>query len=84
MKKGQKIALDFMLSAYPTDESYENILDAVRNEENCILVWTHFENCSGDIVADYIEELAENILEAYNERDQQDVAEDFSPKTGKY
>lgn len=65
MTRVQKVALDHCLSGYPSDRSYETILDLIAENSDDVLVWYPFERVTGEALVEIIESLVDSIEEAF-------------------
>ena len=43
MKVSERFALNEWLTEYPQDKSYEEIIDLLRDEDECVTIWRWFE-----------------------------------------
>lgn len=72
MKKSERCSLSCFLSDYPSDMSYEDILDLLSKGEtedengNEINIWEPFENMDPSYVAEQIDNHKEAIEAEYN------------------
>jgi hypothetical protein len=64
-EKAQLYSLEWHLSDWDEDLTYESILDTLRSDDpQGVIVWQPLENLGGEYVADSIERLNEQFLDA--------------------
>jgi hypothetical protein len=61
LTKGQYIALQHTLTEFPENKSFDEILLAIFEESEEILIWEPFENFDKDRIVNHIVNLSEDI-----------------------
>ncbi len=58
---GQKIVLNAVMSEYPDNYNFEDILELIKSNSQLITIWKPFESFNIQTFCDFIEELAIDI-----------------------
>ncbi len=62
----QKVALDWHLSAYNADQTFEHICDQILEQSDSVTIWEVLENYPPEQVLEWIETLAAEVQDAVN------------------
>jgi hypothetical protein len=57
MNAYETFALSHHLSEFDVSKSYEEVLELIRSEEGEVVIWEPFDGCSGEQVAEWIEDM---------------------------
>lgn len=65
MKQSELFALNHYLSFFPENESFDEVLTLIENEDESVGVWEPFENYPVNEVVDFISHMASSVEEKF-------------------
>ena len=65
LDKCMAVVIGHFLSDYPSDKSYDEILDLIREEDPDVTIWEPFENYHPDDVIEYMENLKLTLMQEF-------------------